>query len=85
MTKPDSHVHEVFALARACQAKLSRHKPEVQGGALATLLAAWVTSCFVEDDPEATKRVRKDILRDHFDHVRHLVEVVESVPKETLQ
>jgi hypothetical protein len=66
---------EIVALVDRMKPLLAGCKPEVQGGALADLLATWLAGHHVEDDEDATRTMRADLMRMHFDAVTDLVPI----------
>jgi hypothetical protein len=70
-----SEADEVVALVAAARPLLMGKPKEVQGAALADLLAIWLASHVVRGDPAATKRWRAAILKLHLKAVRQLVPI----------
>jgi hypothetical protein len=66
---------EAVALVQAMRPLLMGRPKEVQGAALADLLAIWLAGHVVRGDPAATKRWRADILKVHLKAVRQLVPI----------
>jgi hemerythrin len=54
---------------------LARKPPPVQGAILADLLAMWLAGHFAEDDANATRELREQVLTMHCEYVRKLVPV----------
>jgi hypothetical protein len=54
---------------------LASQPPELQGAVLADLLAIWLAGHVVEGLPEATRRLRAEILKLHLETVERLVEI----------
>jgi hypothetical protein len=53
---------------------LAGKRPEIQGAALADLLAIYLAGHRVEGDPAATNRLREELLAMHVEQVRQLIE-----------
>jgi hypothetical protein len=67
------NLDEVRRLEREIGALLAGKPPQVQGAALATLLAKWLAGHinFVSD--VATRQMREELLSDHLDVVKQLI------------
>ena len=65
---------EVRRLVGAIRPMLAGRPPQVQGAALADLLAAWLAGHVKVGDPEETRLLREDMLEAHMTTVRMLVE-----------
>lgn len=63
---------EVVALVRAIKPFLAGRASEVQGAALAGLLAIWLAEQVLAGDPKATEAYREKVLKLHLDAVRLL-------------
>jgi len=57
------------------KSELAGHSPDIQGAALADLLAMWLVGYFNEGDKAATNAMREDLLKMHVKQVRRLVEI----------
>jgi hypothetical protein len=68
-------IDEVAHLVTVISPVLRGRKPAVQGAVLADLLAIWLAGHQVEGDPEATLKLRGDILGTHLLMVEELVAV----------
>jgi hypothetical protein len=68
---------EVMALVEAVRPLFKGKAPEVQGAALADLLAMWLAGHFDANDPEsaATEQIRETMLELHLRAVRDLIPV----------
>ena len=72
MSEKTSHI---IAVAKRVKPLLAGENPEVQGAALADLLAIWLAGHQVEGDLEATRTLRAELLAEHCRLVRQLVPV----------
>ena len=70
-----SDADEVVSLVKALRPTLAGRPKEIQGAALADLLAIWLASHVVRGDPAATKRWHDKILKLHLTAVRKLVPI----------
>jgi hypothetical protein len=68
MTTP----REVLGLVDRIRPLLAGYPAEMQGAALADLLAIWLAGHYVEGDAVATRTLRSDLLADHFTTVIQL-------------
>jgi hemerythrin len=66
---------EVVALVHAIELFLAGRASEVQGAALADLLAMWLAGHVVRGDPQASEAYREKVLELHLDAVRRLIPV----------
>jgi hypothetical protein len=68
---------EVMALVEAVRPLFKGKAPEVQGAALADLLAMWLAGHFDANDPEgaATEQIRETMLELHLASVRDLIPI----------
>jgi len=67
----------VEALVERVKPLFDGHPPEVQGAALADLLAIWLVGHGVEGKPKMTDNLRKALLAMHVDSVRDLMKINE--------
>src|SRR5262245_46031556 len=58
--------------------RLAGKPPEVQGAALADLVATFLAGHMVAGDPEATAKLREELLTTHIEIVRQLIPVNEK-------
>jgi hypothetical protein len=72
-TKKDTK--DVEALLLAVTPLFAGKSPQVQGRALADLLALWLAGHVVRGDPEGTKYVREALLDAHLEKVWRLVPI----------
>ena len=70
-----AHVKEVMALVERVRPLFAGRAPDVQGAALAELLAVWLAGHVVPGDPEGTERARSELLQQHLFTVRELVPI----------
>jgi hypothetical protein len=74
-----SETHKVELLVRDMRRRLwpllSGQPPEVQGAALADLLATWLAGHVVEGDAAATSTLREEMLAEHMHIVRQLIPI----------
>jgi hypothetical protein len=70
-----SDLETVTTLVEQIKPLFAGKRPEVQGAALAELLAIWLAGHVVRHDAEATRTLRADLLAEHLLAVRQLVEV----------
>lgn len=75
MTQLTEHIHEVV---EACMPHLAGHASEIQGGALAELLAIHLTGC-VTPSKEGTAQLREALLAAHIEAVRSFIPVIEEM------
>ena len=68
-------VEQIQHMVEAIKPMLAGHPPDVQGAALADLLAIWLAGHYVEDDKDATRKLRAELLAKHCVVVRELVTV----------
>jgi hypothetical protein len=73
MDKQDAK--EVFELVAAIRPLLRGKSAQVQGAALADLLAMWLAGHVIQGDPEETKRMRETMLELHLVAVRALIDI----------
>lgn len=66
---------EIAALVDRIGPLLAGRSPDIQGGALADLLAIWLAGHHVEGDGEATRKMREALLLYHIGQVRELTTV----------
>ena len=64
---------EVVALVHAIEPLLAGRASEVQGAALADLLAMWLAGHVLRGDPKATEAYRETVLELHLAAVRLLI------------
>lgn len=65
----------IIAIAKRIKPLLAGEPAEVQGAALADLLAIWLAGHQVEGNAEATRTLRAELLAHHCSIVRQLVPV----------
>lgn len=70
MNPEDSH--EVLRIADTIKPLLSGHRPELQGGVLAELLALWLAGHRSINNPPSTDAFRERLLAEHIQAVREL-------------
>jgi hypothetical protein len=75
-----SEADEVVALVAAVRPFFLGKPHEVQGAALADMVATWLAR-YVRGDPKATESFRKDVLALHVETVRRLVPHYEAPVK----
>lgn len=66
-----------LALARTIAPILAGHPPEVQGAALADLLATWIAG-HSAPTPEDTAKLRDALIRFHMKAVRALADIADK-------
>jgi hypothetical protein len=71
----DADAREATRLVKAIMPLLKGRASEVQGAALADLLAIWLAGHINADDPENSDAVREVILEFHLEAVRSLIPV----------
>lgn len=83
MSDPQALEEEEARLAARLVAEIcpvmAAHPPEVQGYALADLLAIWLAGHIVPDNPGATAKLRGELMRMHIGMVRTLIPVNEGM------
>jgi hypothetical protein len=70
-----SAAREIGAIVLRIRPLLADHPPDIQGAALADLLAIWLAGHHVEGDEAATGDLRAELLASHCALVRHLTTV----------
>jgi hypothetical protein len=75
MMDADEQACEAMELVRAVCPLFEGRSPQVQGAALADLLATWLAGHVKLGDPQATKVVRETMLALHIKAVRGLIDV----------
>jgi len=70
-----TEAEEVEALVEAVRPLFAGKRPGIQGAALADLLAMWLAGHVIRDDPEASERLREQMLELHLRAVGALVPV----------
>lgn len=75
MKAPRPDVDLVVNTIEKIRPLLAGKPAEVQGAALADLLAMWLAGHIMPDDPEGTRELRETILAGHIDAVRELIPV----------
>jgi hypothetical protein len=73
MTTSSDQASDIAKLVERIKPILAGHPPEVQGGALADLLAIWLASHHIAGDSAATRGLRAEILAAHLVGVEMLV------------
>jgi hypothetical protein len=71
----NTEAKEVEALVEAVRPLFVGKSPQVQGAALADLLAIWLAGHVIGDDPSATERIREEMLEAHLIAVRALTPI----------
>jgi hypothetical protein len=66
---------EIAAIVDRVRPLLAGHSPEIQGAALADLLAIWLAGHHVAGDEHATRTMRAELLAMHCGEVRNLTTV----------
>jgi hypothetical protein len=66
---------EAMALVKKIRPLLAGKDPNVQGAVLADLLAMWLAGHVQLGDPEATKRIRQEMLELHIVGVKTLIDI----------
>jgi hemerythrin len=66
---------EAMALVQTIGSLLVGKDPDVQGAALADLLAMWLAGHVQLGDPEQTKRMREKLLEMHIEAVKALIDI----------
>jgi hypothetical protein len=64
----------IIALTNRIKPLLAVHPPAIQGGALAGLVAIWLSGHHAEGNPKATQKLRAELLATHCFAVRQLVD-----------
>jgi len=72
---PSDEAREAMELAKAISPMLAGRSPEVQGAALADLLAMWLAGHVTPGDPRATRKARKYRLKMHLVAVEQLIDI----------
>lgn len=67
--------NDTFRLLEEAGSVLAGHPPEVIGFILADLTATWLAGQVVPGDPEATERLRGEVLGYHVAAVRRLTKI----------
>jgi hypothetical protein len=75
MTVNESDMAAVTGMVDRMRRHLAGHRPELQGAALADLLATWLAGHHIEGDARATNRLRTTILSMHVETVREMVPI----------
>ncbi len=75
MTDPN----EIDSIVDAIRPILAGHPPDLQGAALADLLAIWLAGHIIPGQPAKTKALRKRLLTMHVAIVRELIPVSEAM------
>jgi hypothetical protein len=70
---------EVIAIVEQIRPLLAGKAPEVQGAALADLLAIWLAGHHVEGNANATRKMRADLMAMHCFEVRRLTAVAAKI------
>jgi hypothetical protein len=70
-----TQAEDIASLVERIKPLLAGKPPEVQGGALADLLAIWLAGNVVRGDPAATKKYRAELLQVHVSYVEELIPV----------
>jgi hypothetical protein len=71
----DTRTREIAAIVDRVRPLLAGHSPEIQGAALADLLAIWLAGHHVAGDEDATRTMRAELLAMHCGAVRNLTTV----------
>jgi hypothetical protein len=71
----EDEVKQVQFIVKAASALLQGKPPQVQGAALADLLAMWLAGHLILGDPKKTKRLREGMIAEHMKTVRDLIEI----------
>jgi hypothetical protein len=74
----DAEVYAAAGLAEQIKPLLAGHRPDIQGAALAELLAIWLAGHRVLNDPAEQARLREELLATHIAAVRELVDVADQ-------
>ena len=86
MKEASDQAREAQALSKAIMPFLAGKDPDVQGAALADLLALYLAGHVVRDDPRATRRLQEELLEAHLKAVWELVPIAyETVIKPKLR
>jgi hypothetical protein len=72
-------IDDIAALVDATRPLFAGNDPDVQGAALADLVAIWIAGHIVPDDPQATEAMRGKFLELHVETVRRLIPVNERL------
>jgi hypothetical protein len=75
MQDAEKDADQALDLVRDCSRLFAGKPAEVQGAALADLLALWLAGHVIVGDPKATERVRKEVLAMHLETVWNLVPI----------
>lgn len=75
----DEAVARGIELAQSVRSMFAGQGAEVQGMALADLLAIWLAGHILKDDPEATAKLRYELLDQHIKAVWDLIPVNEKI------
>jgi hypothetical protein len=70
-----SDADEVSRVVASMCPMLAGRPPQVQGAALADLLATWITGHIIPGKPSETEALREQIMEMHVEMVRELVSV----------
>ena len=68
-------VKEVEFIVKAASGLLHGRSGQVQGAALADLLAMWLAGHLILGDPKKTKRLREEMIAAHLKTVRAMIEI----------
>ena len=79
---PDGYSDVVASLVEEVRPFFAGKPPEMVGGALADLLAIWLASYVVRDNPSETAVLRDSLLAAHIEAVRELVPENEAILRE---
>jgi hypothetical protein len=74
MTNASEQADEAIELARVISLLLAGRAQDVQGAALADLLAMWLAGHVIRGDPKKTAGLREVMLQAHLKAVRALIE-----------
>jgi hypothetical protein len=75
MTDIQRAAREVYELSRMLARHLTGRSVEVQGAALADLLAIWLAGHVNSDDPDHSDDIREALLEAHIKAVRALIPI----------
>jgi hypothetical protein len=74
MTDASEQANEALELARVISVLLAGRDQDVQGAALADLLAMWLAGHVIRGNPKKTADLREVMLDEHLKAVRSLIE-----------
>jgi hypothetical protein len=69
-----SDLKRTLQLSASIHPLLSGHPPQVQGAALANLMATWLAGHYADSDGE-TDQLRETLLAEHIEAVRRMIPV----------